>query len=473
MSKLIIDCSVLWYSNWHRMKSADYQATSNIELVEFAKNLTSNLHEYITRFKPDEIIFGIDSKEWRTPYFSQYFKDRTHYWKSKTEKNSWVMKVGQVIHIIKMGETTGTWTYKKASKAEELLLDLTDSTGEKWVFFEKGQTPAYILEAYPDTFKTVQECPDWPALETKAITYKGGRNANWPYKTPYAEFKKCAKSITYNLAALFGAKAVAADWSEFDDIAHAYIKDNAGQDEIILVTTDQDLDQLQALHPKLKIWCPGGGPNFPAAWVVMEPLTAQYHLWCKLIGGDSSDKIPGVTLKDITYKGRGENKREVVKLTTYPTVSWETKLICKGGKATDKFVMKLTCGHLHPDEKVITPQLINKYLKDHEVDGTYSRNVALMHLSAAPVEIQNNCRAALAAATIDTPIYTLADYMIDETEKRTIEHRALIKRKKDLEDGIYSPLDQNELLRLTNAGVEEVVQPQAPAADQVAYNVPE
>lgn len=435
--KLIIDCSVLWYKNLHGLKAKDYVATTGLEMAEYTKSLTKDILRLVKRFQADEVILGVDSKEWRSGYFADYFAEKVHYYKSITKKNYWVVDVCGTLYIVHEDVKTETWRKKKATKDESLAFDLKEPT--EWVFFEKGFTPKNIMDAYPDTFKTVQECPDWVHLAEVYPTYKGGRRTNWDFETTYKQFKDHSRGLTYNLGNTLGLKVVATDWAEFDDIAHSYAQ--MYKDEpMIIVTTDQDLDQLHAVNHNLQTWNPGSGANNPARWQKLGPRGAQYHLFCKLIGGDSSDGIPPVTLNLVEMKGRGKNKHEVNKQITYPVVQWdlEGKTVKKGMK-TDKLVMDLVTGQLIDgvDEEQVTPGKIDAWLRAREVNGSYTRNVALMHLGACPLPIQEACKKSILEAAIAPPKYTLADFLLTEVELREVEHEALIDRKMDQEKGIY------------------------------------
>lgn len=424
--RVIIDCSILWYKAWWRMKSPGYQAESSLELEEFARGLAGDIYELQQRFQAADLVLGIDSKEWRTPYFKQYFADRVHFWKSREIKNSWVMRVNETNYIIERSERTGSWSDKKATIAQNLALDLTDAN--KWFFFEKGKTPQYILDANPDTFKSVQECPDWEALQKRFPQYKGGRNSTWPFETSYKEFKKHARSLTLNIADTLGARAVFADWCEFDDLAHAYVAEGTASDTV-LVTTDQDMDQLLANSMFLNIWHTGDKSG-PARWVNMSTETANFHLLCKLVGGDSSDKIPGCITWAEKTKGPKNNKTTYRENTNWVTVSWETETVVKGGAKTADYCRKLMDEHGDLAGA-------HRFLVEHDVNGSYARNVAMMHLGAAPQSVKQACREALANIKVKPAKYQLSDYLLTDRKIRTIEQRAQAARSADLEAKVY------------------------------------
>ena len=431
VKRLIIDCSVIWYRCWHRMKSPNYQAESPIELEEYTKNLAGELYKYVNRFQAEDVVFGIDSKEWRSAYYNAYYADRVHFWKHREKADHWVMIVDDKHYIIWLDEHTEVWRDKKATADEKLVLDLTDA--DTWIFFEGGKTPQYILDTYPTTFKTVQEAPEWEYLQKRYPTYKGGRNGNWPYETTYSEFKAVSREFTINLADTLGARAVFAELAEFDDIAYNYILQDT-ECTTVLITTDQDLDQLQQYGEKtLKIWNPGSGANNPERWVEMGPRTSTYHLLNKLVGGDDSDKIAGVTLKIEKQKGTKKNPVFYHEDKTFGTVSWASDMTPKKGKQTEKFCYKLfensgyDLGQAHA------------FLKEHEVDGTYTKNLSLMHLGAAPEVVAANCQKALAETTVYPATYAIdADYCLTTRQLKLIENEALIERANDIEAGVYS-----------------------------------
>ena len=426
--RLIIDCSVMWYRAWWRMKSPGYQAQSVLELEEFARNLAGDLYELIQRFQAEDVVFGIDSKEWRSEYYRQYFADRVHFWKHKKYPQSWVAMVNNSHYMVSYHEHTRVWSTRKLTQLQEQVLDLQDP--ETWILFPAGKTPEYILEAFPSTFKCVQDCPDWEGLRQIFPQYKGGRNANWQFETPYKEYKDSAKSLTLNLADTFGARAVMAEWAEFDDIARAYISENP-EAETILVTTDRDMDQLMGLSSKLSIWSPGSGKNNPAKWVRLSKELAEFHLLCKLVGGDDSDKIPGCTIWEEREKGPKKAKVSYRVNTTYGPVSWETDSTPKDGKKTFTF-----CQSLMEEHKTLAG--CNAYLKAHEVEHSYTRNVSLMHLGAAPGVVKAACSEALQNTRVGSKQYELTDYMLTDRQVLEKAEQASQARAQDIADGVYA-----------------------------------
>lgn len=431
VKRLIIDCSVIWYRCWHRMKSPGYQAESPIELEEYTKNLAGELYGYIKRFQAEDVIFGIDSKEWRSDYYRAYYEDRVHFWKHREKQDHWVVLVDDKHYIIWQDLHTETWRDKKATADEKLGLDLTDA--DQWIFFEGGKTPQYILDAFPTTFKNVQEAPEWEYLQKRYPTYKGGRNETWAYETTYSEFKKVSREFTINLADSLGARAVFADLAEFDDIAYNYILEDT-VNTTVLITTDQDLDQLQQYGEQtLKIWNPGSGANNPERWVLMGPRTSQYHLLNKLVGGDDSDKIAGVTLRIEKKKGSKKNPTFYYEDKTFGTVSWASDMTAKKGKTTEKYCYKLF------EEYGYNLGQVHGFLNENQVDGTYTKNLSLMHLGAAPLIVGDNCRKALAETVVEPATYSIeTDYLLTVRQLKLIENEALSKRNWDIEEGVYS-----------------------------------
>jgi len=72
--KLLIDWSVLCHIAWHKMSSPNYEARTNIEQAEFARNLAGSLVYFFDRFKPSEIIFALDGKSyWRKEVYGKHY----------------------------------------------------------------------------------------------------------------------------------------------------------------------------------------------------------------------------------------------------------------------------------------------------------------------------------------------------------------------------------------------------------------
>jgi len=417
----IDDVSGRWYRDWMKMKSPGFEPPENLdtELEIFAYNLASSFFRDLTRFQPDRFIVALDSKEWRTPFFNNYYLPRVNFWKSKSEKSSWVLGFNNSFQVVKKDSRTDSWKKKKANKTEEKELDLDNP--DKWVFFKAGKTPDEIIKAYPDTFKSVRDCPEWEVLKDYVPAYKGNRDKDFSlFETSYEDFKELARNATFHLAALAGAEVVEAGWAEFDDIAATVVEMNPAE-EIIISSTDQDMDQLKAAGLFVNIWNSGTGHDNPARWVDMSAKLSEFHLLCKLVGGDGSDGIHGITTKE-----DGKEK-------TWGVVSWEVadKSKVKKGKLTEKFCRRLM-------EENGNLKGVHRWLMEHQIDETYSRNLALMHLSAAPLQIRENCKRALKQAIERPPKHEWDNFFLGEKARRKIANEALKMRAEDMAGGWYS-----------------------------------
>lgn len=452
---LVIDFNVLAYQNWHKMRSPNYEAKTGIEIQEYSRNLALNLYYLHKRYSPTKSVFCLDAHpNWRNEIYNEFYRYNVDFYKSLEETDTWVINFDHKYYTVHLDPYTEKWNYKKMVKSEiqPFLADHKDSA--KYTYFRAGKVPQYILDNYPDAPQTVQEHPDWPALEHIIPKYKGQRSdSKWPYETPKEEWRKLTKKAAYNMADIFGAVVAEVPDAEGDDLAAVYIGNLAQElpeQPVILVTVDRDLEQLRIFNPNLSIFNPTNMKYFSDR--TMEAL--KYKLICKILGGDGSDNIPGVSLIK-TKNSRPEYTADGGFITArgpFAEVTWDNKvseLRVKSGKSTADWVYKKveTIRKKLPEGDDPYNKLF-EYLVQNTHPLEWGRNLMLISLNFIPEFIHeqasNRCNMETdPAGTRDHPELgrplTLLDCGLDQREIKTEEVTALKDREKDKENGYKNP----------------------------------
>lgn len=404
---LTIDWSLYAYKTWFQMKSPNYHAQSELELEEFARNMAKLVYGFKKRFKPDDLILALDDKiPWRTGYYKSQYRQFTNFWKNLHEPQYWVVSFDREYHVCKWHTGTETWVYKKMGKPEWTAFEVETQKGVDWLFLKQGKTPESILEQYPEAHKTVFDHPDWAGIKKIVPGYKGNRaNAKWNFETPKSEWKDHVEALAYNLASVVGGRAIKAPLAEADDVASRVARKYSGED-IVFCTADQDWYQLTLTGSRTSIW-----DTFKRDWVINGPESMKFKLFCKILGGDSSDNIKGCCID-----GRAP----------LPNVDWEKdgKTI-KGGKTTEKYLRKvlIECGN---DYTAVHAAFLAT--QDNE---SYTRNFNLVQLGQIPADISKQIDHLLDTVVPEKSEYKLSDFCVDIKQQREIESESFTYREQD------------------------------------------
>lgn len=411
--------SVLWYQAWHAMKEKDVINPSDLELKCFAINLYKKLYYLTQRFHGShtEIVLGIDSREWRSNFFLEsHIKTQYSYYRSKSKREWVVTGDGNWFHIY-FDEEKEMWVKKSPSKALREALNISDL--EKWVFFDLGETPSSMVEANPDIFLSVYDCPEWPELN-KLIKYKGGRASDWEkkYMTTKKDFKIHAEKLTYNLANTFGLACVKADWAEFDDIANVWNAQSPASNNVI-ITSDHDLHQEMLRGTFTKVF-----DARTMQWVEKTKELEILHFLCKLVGGDTSDNLSPIT---VTFKDK--EKR-------LGGVSWtvEDCSIVKGGKNTVKWVENLLAA-----EGGLAGA--HKWLMENQLYNSYEKNYIMMNLACMPSTVRDSSLKALETMKVGTKEYEMEKYGVEPLDLEELAELAEAARRNDLRLGFFETME--------------------------------
>ena len=376
MSKLILDWSVICHRAWHTMFSANYVATDD-EVVEWTRNVAKEVIYLTTRFEADEIVFAMDApSNWRADYVKDWYHTKTDFYMDVTNPNHWYVKVDKKVREIKYSDITCTWSVSKALSAkDETVLELDNA--QMYYHFKEGVTPEIVLEQWPNVPKHVTLLKSWEGIQLAIPYYKGTRStAPWPAKTPKKTFKALIPELGNKLAMMVQAKPIMVNYAEGDDVIATIIQKWAkdSPDELItLVSVDADLKQLFVTTPSLMIYEPTKRVLFEES-----PDKANFQLILKILGGDTSDNIKGVSFK----KKRG----------TFPTVSFDAETgEPKGGKTTINWVKSIVD---EAEKEGLKGQEIwsrvYRTIEKEAVLDTYYRNLVLVYLSNLPIEITSS-----------------------------------------------------------------------------------
>lgn len=417
--RLVIDWSVLMYMNWHKMRAPDYVAETDKELVEFSRNITAHALYLVHRFRPSELILAVDSTEkpstWRAAVYDSYYSKNVEFWKDMEQPHTWVVSFDRKYYRCSQDQQTELWAFDKLGKDEKIEFTLAIETGSpKYIHWPQGNIPAWILEQYPEAPRNIWEHPDGQALRELVPTYKGNRKTQrWDYETTKAEMKQLGANLAHNLAPVLGGRAVECAPAEGDDIAALFCLAEPGT-PTILVTIDQDLQQLAIPCSGLQIFNP-----VKHTWDTPTADQARYKLAAKILGGDPSDNIAGVILKD----------RE-----PFSPISFNAEGLVENGKNAEKWLRTTLQGKKCGGDYGKLWDL----LEAEQEAGTYTRNFELVFLGCIPEAVKAKALAAIAAPA-EASKYSLADFGVGSRLELSQKQMADNDRTRDMEGGTLWP----------------------------------
>jgi len=436
--KLVIDWSVLMYKCWSVIFKKDYVAhtKTGLEVDEFTYNMGIALYELVERFEPEEVVLALDgTHNWRLDFYAEHYAENVDFWRvlpaqdaeGKTVSSYWVAMVDKSLYKIHKNSGLDQWFVDKMKKdAIEGLPNLEDNN--LVTPFLSGKMPQYVLDQYPDAPLDITGVGDGDGLKLVIPTYKGNRKGTkWVAKTPKDEFKKHGRNLAFNLAPLVKGVEIYVEDAEGDDVVARYVERNSNHPEpVILVTVDADLRQLFVRNPALVIWDPVKNRFFKET-----PDRADFKLICKIMGGDTSDNIKG-----ISFPNRG---------TTFPTVDFNEETgDLKAGKGTVAWIRKIidplqAAGKAGGEVWGPVYQAIDKAyeVKDsktpHPLKATWERNLGLVFIPNIPDEIIAKIDDKLDNYQREEGTLTWEDFGVTEISMRTATNSAVLKIKDDNE----------------------------------------
>lgn len=389
--KLLIDYSVLAHICWHKMASPDYEARTDIEQAEFARNLAATIMYYIERFKPEETLFALDgAKYWRYETFDKYYAKHTRVFlekrvvplKEDSSKDS-IDPITQLVYYLQYDKKTyqlvwhdGAEKYIRTKMKKAEVADMNVGIHKKVVTeLKREDVPYKIMDMFPK--------------------YKGNRKeSKWDYTTTREEFKLMCVNIAKNLAHTFKARILQTESAEADDIAYLYHQQHSAE-TMIFVTTDSDWHQMLRKGLFLKFYDPR-----TMDWVEKTSEQADIGLAIKIISGDSSDGIAGLCPTEGAALIGAKNAEAMVLEHGVPAVY----------------------KHLH----TIMPEDMLK------------RNLQLIYLENCPRKVKEEIAEALKkSATTAKDAHKPGDYGMNKKDILGVQASAEEARASDLEEGIY------------------------------------
>ncbi|MFO7890677.1 MAG: hypothetical protein R6V04_10100 [bacterium] len=386
--KLLIDYSVLCHTCWHMMKSPNYEAKTDIEAEEFARNLAGTLLYYKTRFQPEEITLAMDARGdyWRHAVMEKYYREHclvSKYIKPFEETN-------QDINMDSVLE----YSYVLSYDLKQYRIDYIDGP-DKWVSKKLTKAEKNEIAALELIAVSYEEVP--LAIKEFFPTYKGNRRtASWDYATTREEWYNLCAKISKNLAVTFGAKIIDVPLAEADDIAKVYADINTVQDMIFL-TTDSDWSQMLSDHLFLKLFNPT-----KRDWVEITPEEANWKLAIKLMSGDNSDNIPAISLK--------------------------SSAATLGPKAAEKLLLEYKLDGIYD------------YLEEHADHDALYRNYELIYLDNIDELVETHITKTIKVSKIpsSSKSYRLQQYGLDSKELIAIKAEAEEARNEDIENQLIA-----------------------------------
>lgn len=408
--KLVIDWSVICHQNWHTMFSANYVATED-EVTEWTKNLADSVVYLTTRFDPSEVIFAMDAPgNWRADYTKNWYHESLDWYMDNADARHWYVWVDKTLYEISFEDISKKWRVSKPKAPVVKVLELDNS--QLYTCYAKGNTPEHVLEMYPDAPKHVTLMKSWDGLKLAVPYYKGTRSsAKWPAQTPKTLFKQLIPELGAKMAPLVGGRAIMAPHAEGDDVVACTVERWASEspdERIVLVTVDADLEQLFVIAPNLSIFNP-----VKREIKSNDANEANYHLVNKIIGGDSSDNIKGISMTS--------------RKASMPTVSYDVVTgSVKDGKGTANWVQK--CMDAAKEKGLVGADYwgsIYRTLYAEAVIDTLERNMTLVFLKNIPDSITVNIYDQITNLEVEETALTWDDFMLTTEFLEDARNRAL------------------------------------------------
>ncbi|MFA5407609.1 MAG: hypothetical protein WC343_02435 [Bacilli bacterium] len=383
-TRMVIDWSVLMYMNWHKMRSPNFQARTALESAEFARNIVTHALYLVERVKPDQLVLAVDyPQNWRTEVYSRYYETNVEFFQYLGAGRAWVVQFDRKTYLVKYEPTMDKWVYTKLAAKEAEGYKLKDPT--EWKKWGRSDLAGS---------SSASSHQDWPALDHIIPRYKGNRaTSKWEYETTKNEFRSIGANLAFNLAPALGGVAVQVPQAEGDDVCATWIHMSKGWDTV-LVTIDTDLHQLLITCPDLAIFDPKNH-----AWVEKSAELAAFELTRKLLCGDTSDNICGISL-------RGKSQT-------------------LGPKTSEKLI-----------EDNGGPDGIWDYLAREADQAPLDRNLELIALNYIPAEIRQAIEDKI-QERLDSPettLYSLQDFGL--TAKDLLTTKTAARLDKELDDGL-------------------------------------
>jgi 5'-3' exonuclease len=376
------------------MRSPNFKARTSLECAEFARNIVTHALYLVERVKPDQLVLAVDYPEnWRTGVYTRYYETNVDFYQYLGTGRTWIVQFDRKTYLVKYESGMDKWVYAKLPAKEVEGYKLKDPA--EWKKWRRSDLAGCTQDTDLDEESIASlPHPDWPALDHIIPRYKGNRSTSkWDYETTKAEFRALGANLAFNLAPALGGVAVQVPQAEGDDVCATWLYTSEGWDTT-LVTIDTDLHQLLITCPDLRIFDPR-----LHTWVDKSAELAAFELTKKILCGDTSDNICGISL-------RGKSQ------TLGPKTS-ERLIESNGGV-----------------------EGIWDYLAREADQAPLDRNLELIALNYIPAEIRQAIEDKLQErlTSPESSLYGLQDFGL--TAKDQLLTKTAARLDKELDDGI-------------------------------------
>jgi len=392
---VLVDYSVIMHQSWNQIFSDSYDPKCKSEIEEYTRNLTYNIFYISKLFKDSELVLCLDANtNWRHYLVKDYYESRIVLYEDndpELNRRTFYYPVDDIVYKIEYSEATASWNRGKLRRKVER---------------EDFNIRSQDMIQYKD-LEVIQSMDLWSkALEHCVPYYKGQRKlSSFRGNTPKSTWKRLSRELAPKIASALSIPCITEEYAEGDDIiaiAVEHFMKRDAQEEVVVVSVDQDLYQLKLVHPNLSYYNPR---NHEIVSISNESV--RYKLWCKILGGDKSDNITGVMLD-------GSNIKEV---------SWTADGAIKNGISTVNMMEK----HInHGDDPVIMYRGLDTFIESNNEDSTYWKNMMLVYLQNIPDSIKDSVNDKLMNRDKFVPKDTISlkDLNMDMEDKVSVINQA-------------------------------------------------
>ena len=284
---MVIDWSSVAYQNIYSIGSGRNAGkygilTQEDELRLWRNKMVVSMYEFIQTFNPMDIIIAIDGDSWRKKYVKQYYDNNAIVYYDDTaiytEADNYgykIVKIGDSYSV----ERVDVKNFSAFRNLKHVLLGQlpAEKNALIWSLYEKESRP--IIHSY-----------------------KGKRKFSlWDAITPKDIWRKHKDEFAFNISKYFRAVPIRVSGAEGDDVIYNSVNGLKDKYESIVIVT-RDSDMLQIDVPNLKIYDHLND-------VFMTCTSPCEYLSEKILKGDSSDNIQGMSLEDPKHPGFPKSKQ--------------------------------------------------------------------------------------------------------------------------------------------------------------------
>jgi 5'-3' exonuclease len=284
---MVVDWSSVAYQNIFSIGSGRNAGkygvlTQEDELRLWRNKMVVSMYEFIQAFNPLNIIIAVDGESWRKSYVKQYYNDNAIVYYDDhamyTEADNYgykIMKCGET-YIVERVETKKFSIFRNLKHCFLGQLP-ADKNALIWNLYEKESRP--IIHSY-----------------------KGKRKFSmWDVVTPKDVWRKHKDEFAFTISKFFRSIPIRVSGAEGDDVIYNSVQALKNEYQSIVIVT-RDSDMLQIDVPNLKIY-DHLNDNF------MTCTSPSEYLATKILRGDSSDNIQGMSIDDPKNPGFPKSKQ--------------------------------------------------------------------------------------------------------------------------------------------------------------------